>query len=573
MENILINFLLTNCKTLAKEFFSSEAAATEEGNGGLNFSNLLEAKMGNGIVTLNAGITRSNTGITTSNAGIVDGAASKEKENETFEESNVEEDDLKDLSLNFSDTQSILTLLQTYLQTQNIRDNTLGAFQSGTMKGIADETIKGFENNTKSISIEKFLQNVFSLLREGESVQFSREKLTSSFSLANMSKNEETAAEPDQHPVVESGKAMENNALISYLTSILQKFDVSEKTVKKAKNAETDNGDTSVNEYGQPHQNTEVLKMSGTIVTSKQSVKATDEMVKLLQNKTETPINLESENKENREILDRAETTVKSLPGIEVKKLNDKENIIQISSNGSSSREGEEVNKNISVLTMKTQKPSFSRDNNLQEYISNQSLSGQGEETNKSISVLAARTEKATPSRDDEVIGIISRLSNKTANEHAGLDERQLLSQNNYTRTSMPHEKETGKILEKTPFASIVADRIEKLVEQYANKSSSMDMVVRLKIDEKETLLVSLKEQGQRVNVEVKTTNEGVGNFLHSQKDEITRQLEGKHVYASICIDLQNENREKKEQKDNRQKKRSDDQEKRDFVGFLEAMA
>jgi hypothetical protein len=571
MESILINLLLTNCKTLAREFFSSEAAATEEGNSALNFPNLLDAKMGNGIMTPNVGITTLTTGVTISNTGIVDGTASKEKENETFEESNANEDDLKDLSLNFLDTQSILVLLQTYLQTKNMQDNTLDAFQSRTTQGIGDETLNGFQNNTQSVSIERFLQNISSLLQEGESVQFSKEKLMGAFSLAQTSKNEVTTAEPDQHPVIEPGQAMENSALISYLASILQKFDVSDKTAEKAKDSETDNKDESVNAYEEP-QNIEVLKMSGTIVTNKEPAKVTDEMVELLQNKTETPISLENENKGNKDIVNRTEATVKPLPNIEVKKLNDKENVIQIVSNGSSSREGEEINKNISVLTIKTQKPSFSRDNNLPEYISNQSLSGQSEETNKNISVLAAKTEKDAPSRDDEVVGIVSKISDKTANEHAGLDERQLLSQNSYTKTSMPHEKETGKVLERVPFASIMTDRIEKLVEQYANKSASMDMVVRLKIDEKETLLVSFKEQGQRVNVEVKTTNEGVGNFLHSQKEEITRQLEGKHIYANIYVDVQNENSQKREQKEqkraNRGKKAKDD-----FDAFIEAVA
>jgi hypothetical protein len=146
------------------------------------------------------------------------------------------------------------------------------------------------------------------------------------------------------------------------------------------------------------------------------------------------------------------------------------------------------------------------------------------------------------------------------------------LSQNDYTKIGNHLDKEAGKVLEKAPFISIMTDRIEKIVEQYAGKSVSMDMVVRLKIDEKETILVGLKEQGQRVAVEVKTTNAGMGTFLQSQKEEITRQLEGKNIYANIYVDVQNENREKRDQRDH-QKKRSDGQEKEDFVGFLEVMA
>ena len=160
----------------------------------------------------------------------------------------------------------------------------------------------------------------------------------------------------------------------------------------------------------------------------------------------------------------------------------------------------------------------------------------------------------------------------KRTGDYAGPDERQLLSQNDYAKTGNHLDKEAGKVLEKTPFTSIMTDRIEKIVEQYASKSVSMDMVVRLKIDEKETILVGLKEQGQRVTVEVKTTNTGMGTFLQSQKEEIARQLEGKNIYANIYVDVQNENREKRDQKDH-QKKRSDRQENEDFVGFLEAMA
>jgi hypothetical protein len=303
-------------------------------------------------------------------------------------------------------------------------------------------------------------------------------------------------------------------------------------------------------------------------------VKVSDEITKPSLNKTEMPIISENENKENKkDVLTPTAATVKPLSNIEVKKLNDRENAIQIISNESSSRESEEVTKNISVLTAKMEKPFFSPDNNLPELISSQSLSGQCEEVNKNISVLTAKTEKVVPSRDDDVLGIVPKVSDKADSEHAGLDERQLLSQNDYTKTSMPLDKETGKVSEKTPFASVMTDRIEKIVEQYANKNVSMDMVVRLKIDEKETLLIGLKEQGQRVIVEVKTTNESMGTFLQSQKEEIARQLAGKHIYANIYVDLQNENRGKREQRDNQQKKRSNEQDKQDFVGFIEAMA
>ena len=266
-------------------------------------------------------------------------------------------------------------------------------------------------------------------------------------------------------------------------------------------------------------------------MTIKKSVRDDNQKVRPLLNKIETTVDFENE---NNEVLSLTEATAKLFPKIEVKKLNDRENIFQIISSELSSGESDETNKNISVLTMKT--------------------------------------EKAISSRDDDVVRVVSRVSDKAGGDYAGPDERQLLSQNDYTKTGNHLDKEAGKVLEKTPFTSIMTDRIEKIVEQYAGKSVSMDMVVRLKIDEKETILVGLKEQGQRVTVEVKTTNTGMGTFLQSQKEEIARQLEGKNIYANIYVDVQNENREKRDQKDH-QKKRSDGQENEDFVGFLEAMA
>lgn len=50
MENLLINYLLTNCATLTKEFFSQEKASTEEGGNTLDFLSLLNGKMGSGVM-------------------------------------------------------------------------------------------------------------------------------------------------------------------------------------------------------------------------------------------------------------------------------------------------------------------------------------------------------------------------------------------------------------------------------------------------------------------------------------------------------------------------------------------
>jgi len=538
MENLLINYLLKNCETLAKEFFSSEPEETapQEGSNALIFLNLLDVKMGSAITT-------------TPKADIVDGTVSKEKKDELLGENIPKEDGRKESPVVFFDTQSIIKLLQTYFKTQDLQDNTL-------------------RNDTQSVEMENFLQSVFSILQEGESIQFAKEKPIGTICLVQGSEEQGKTVEMDQYPVFESGKAMDNRALIGYLAPLLQGFNISEKNDEKAENRQIETKEIKMNGYTKPQSN-EIFQMFRKTDESREAVHVTDEIIKPLSNKTEMLIGFENENKET---LSFTDATAKLYPKIEVKKLSDSENVFQIISNESLSGESDEMNKNISVLTMKTEKLSSIRDNNLPEFISSQPLSGENEKMNKNISALTVKTEKGTLARGEDVVGAVSKTSDKAANDYVGPDERQLLSQNDYTKTSTHLDKDAGKVLEKTPFASIMTDRIEKIVEQYANKSASMDMVVRLKIDEKETLLVALKDQGQRVIVEVKTTNEGMGNFLQSQKEEIARQLEGKNIYANIYVDVQNENREKREQRDN-QKKRSDDQENEDFVGFLETMA
>ena len=109
MENLLINYLLKNCVTLAKEFFSSEleSATPQEGGNALNFLNLLDVKMGSGIEA--------------QNRNVVNGTVSKENEDEAPAENTQKEDNRKESSVIYLDTQSIITLLQTYFKTQDLQ--------------------------------------------------------------------------------------------------------------------------------------------------------------------------------------------------------------------------------------------------------------------------------------------------------------------------------------------------------------------------------------------------------------------------------------------------------------------
>ncbi len=218
MENLLINYLLKNCVTLAKELFSSEleSVGPQEGDNALNFPNLLDVKMGRGIEA--------------SKLNVVDGAEPKENQDESAVENSNKEDNQKESSVIYFDTQSIITLMQIYFKTQDLQDNTMNTFQ----------------NDTKSIAIENFLQSVFSLLQEGESVQFVKDKAIGTICLVQKPEEEEKTVETDQYPVIEPGKLIESMPFIGYLAFILQQFNAFEKTDKTDKKVENEEADNKV---------------------------------------------------------------------------------------------------------------------------------------------------------------------------------------------------------------------------------------------------------------------------------------------------------------------------------------
>jgi len=123
-----------------------------------------------------------------------------------------------------------------------------------------------------------------------------------------------------------------------------------------------------------------------------------------------------------------------------------------------------------------------------------------------------------------------------------------------------------------TSFSSAMIDRISKIAEQYAAKGTSMDMIVRLKINDSDTMLVGLRNEGQRVMVDVKTTNGELINMLQTNKYDIMRNLEGKNVYTNIFVDPDGgsnyEQRDERKEDQRGAGKRG----KKDFADFLEAV-
>ncbi len=133
--------------------------------------------------------------------------------------------------------------------------------------------------------------------------------------------------------------------------------------------------------------------------------------------------------------------------------------------------------------------------------------------------------------------------------------------------------KDNNITFEKGSFTSFVTDRIEKIIEQFSNRGSQMDMVVRLKLDDKETLLVGLKHEGQKIIVDVKASNDGLLNLIQAHKDDIARHLEDRNIFTSIFVQPDGENNSERQ---NQQQNKRDEKKKEagtSFINVLEATA
>ena len=98
-------------------------------------------------------------------------------------------------------------------------------------------------------------------------------------------------------------------------------------------------------------------------------------------------------------------------------------------------------------------------------------------------------------------------------------------------------------------------------------------MTVKLKIDDNETILVGLRGEGSRVTVEVKTANENTMNFIQSQKDDLVKNLENKHIMTTIHVDIDQDARGRQQHDRRRENGQDGPEEHEDFGTFFEAMA
>ena len=151
-------------------------------------------------------------------------------------------------------------------------------------------------------------------------------------------------------------------------------------------------------------------------------------------------------------------------------------------------------------------------------------------------------------------------------------NDNSLILQGNARQMGGEHKSEPHAVA-KHDFSAMMIDKIEKITEHYAGKNPGMDMTVKLKISDNETILVGLRDEGTSVTVEVKTANENTLNFIQSQKNDLVKNLEDKHIMTTIHVDIDQDAQRQHEQGKRRGDGRDDAQETQDFGNFFEALA
>jgi hypothetical protein len=208
-----------------------------------------------------------------------------------------------------------------------------------------------------------------------------------------------------------------------------------------------------------------------------------------------------------------------------------------------------------------------------QTFITEQGLDEKGddksEDESHALILNAVKKYKEHVSEADE-------LKTNTDSEKESASPQKLANdvpQGDSFKSNILQAKDNNMTFEKGSFTSFVTDRIEKIVEQFSNRSSQMDMVVRLKLDDKETLLVGLKQEGQKVIVDVKSSNDSLVNLIQAHKDDITRHLEDKNIFTSIFVQPDGErNSERQDQQENKKEDRKQEA-GTSFINILEATA
>ena len=140
------------------------------------------------------------------------------------------------------------------------------------------------------------------------------------------------------------------------------------------------------------------------------------------------------------------------------------------------------------------------------------------------------------------------------------------------TKTTTSSQKTAHTAQAAASQASTMVHKIEELAESYSSRNQSMDMVLRLKVDEKESLVVGLRSQGDRVLVDVKGASDGLLSALQSQKDFITRELESKQIYTTINVEINGDGNPGGRDQRQRQDRNGKEDNETDFGGIFNTL-
>lgn len=173
----------------------------------------------------------------------------------------------------------------------------------------------------------------------------------------------------------------------------------------------------------------------------------------------------------------------------------------------------------------------------------------------------------------EKIVIRVKETKETEVGEDSDTGENLIVQHNDTSRHGVQHASSETKGVVKNDFGAMMVDKIEKLTEQFAGKSMNMDMTVKLKIGDNETVLVGLRDEGSRVTVEVRTANENTMNFLQSQKEELIKSLESKNILTTIHVDIDQDAQGQRQQRQQRRDSGDDTGEKQDFGAFFEALA
>jgi len=81
-----------------------------------------------------------------------------------------------------------------------------------------------------------------------------------------------------------------------------------------------------------------------------------------------------------------------------------------------------------------------------------------------------------------------------------------------------------------------MAEKIEKIMDRFFQSKETSDMVIKFKLNDNDTLYVSLKREGLHISVNIKSANNDVINMFYAHKETIVKSLEEKNIFTEIFV-------------------------------------